>query len=193
MFVTLWAFWDDEYTRRGYKEFQDVFYKEQYKRTEAQYKEVSQKIQAKEQEILAGIQAEEQKLDNKEYEDLADAARDAQFSLADAIEEQKFAKSRLDEYYYYYKKAMHEGKNFEVQLAKVHDTEKEILEFDPIIADLKRKRDESEEKLLKYKAKKRALKRNWPDSSATNRFFQEEWITTNHFLFSGVLLKFFKP
>jgi mono/diheme cytochrome c family protein len=160
LFVTLWAFWDDEYTRRGYKEFQDVYFKEQYNRTETEYKEVSQKIQSKEQEILTAIASEEEKLDgNREYEELADAALEAQIRLADVTEEQKFAKSRLDEYYYYYKKAMHEGKNFEVQLAKVHDTEKEIQDFDPVIAELKRKRDETEEKLLKFKAKKENLEK----------------------------------
>ena len=159
LFVTLWAFWDDEYTRRGYKEFQDVFYKEQYARAETEYKDVSGKIQAKEQEILTAIASEEKKLDNSDYEDLVDAARDAQFNLADAIEEQKFAKSRLDEYYYYYKKAMHEGKNFEVQLAQVHDTEKEIEQYNPVIAELRAKRDEAEEKLLKYKARKESLEK----------------------------------
>ena len=44
LFVTLWAFWDDEYTRRGYKEFQDVFNKEQYARAESEYKTVNDNI-----------------------------------------------------------------------------------------------------------------------------------------------------
>jgi mono/diheme cytochrome c family protein len=160
LFVTLWAFWDDEYTRRGYKEFQDVFYKEQFARAEAEHKTVGEKIQAKEQEILTAIASEEQKLDaSDEYEELAEVAWEAQIRLDDMTEEQKFAKSRLDEYYYYYKKAMHEGKNFEVQLAQVHDTEKEIKEFDPKLAELKAKRDEAEEKLLKFKAKKENLEK----------------------------------
>lgn len=160
LFVTLWAFWDDEYTRRGYKEFQDVYFKEQFARAETEYKNVSEKIRAKEQEIVAAIASEEQKLEsNSEYEKLAEAAWEAQIHLDDVTEEQKFAKSRLDEYYYYYKKAMHEGKNFEVQLAKVRDTEKEIDEFNPILADLKRKRDEAEEQLLKFKARKENLEK----------------------------------
>ena len=160
LFVTLWAFWDDEYTRRGYKEFQDVFNKEQYLRAETEYKAVTEKIKVKEQEVLAGIASEEQKLDkNKEYEKLADAALEAQIKLADKIEEQKFSKSRLDEYYYYYKKAMHEGKNFEVQQTQVHDTENEIKAFDPVIAELSIKRDAAEEKLLKFKSKKEKLEK----------------------------------
>ncbi|MDH5761795.1 MAG: c-type cytochrome [Nitrospinota bacterium] len=161
LFVTLWAFWDDEYTRRGYKEFQDVFYKEQFALAEAEFKEVNGKIQAKEQEIVAAINSEEQKMaDSHEYEELAEAALEAQIHLDEVTEEQKFAKSRLDEYYYYYKKAMHEGKNFEVQLAKVEDTKKEIKHYDPIIEDAVRERDDAEEKLLKFKAKKETLQKD---------------------------------
>jgi len=160
LFVTLWAFWDDEYTRRGYKEFQDVFFKEQYVRAETEYKTNTEKILAKEQEITASIASEEQKMaDSDEYQELADVAWESQNRLDEVNEEQKFAKSHLDEYYYYYKKAMHEGKNFEVQLAKVHDTEKEIQEFNPVIAELKLKRDEAEENLLKFKAKKENLEK----------------------------------
>ena len=71
MFVTLWAFWDDEYTRRGYKEFQDVYFKDQYARTETEYKNITEKIQAKEQEILAAIASEEEKLNaSDEYEEI---------------------------------------------------------------------------------------------------------------------------
>ncbi|MCH8931727.1 MAG: c-type cytochrome [Nitrospinae bacterium] len=160
LFVTLWAFWDDEYGRRGYKEFQDVYFKEQYVRAENEYKELTQKIQAKEQEIVAGIASEEQRLEaNDEYEELAETAWEAQIHLDEVTGDRKFAKSRLDEYYYYYKKAMHEGKNFEVQLSKVHNTEKEIEEYNPVIVELTRKRDETEEKLLKFKAKKENLEK----------------------------------
>ncbi len=160
LFVTLWSFWDDEYSRRGFKEFQDVYYKEQFARAERNFKEVSEKINVKEQEILASIATEEQTMEGSdEYQVLAEVAWEAQIHLDEVTEEQKFAKSHLDEYYYYYKKAMHEGKNFEVQLAKVHDTEKEIGEYDPIIAEAARHRDEAEEKLLKFKAKKENLEK----------------------------------
>ena len=160
LFVTLWSFWDDEYIRRGFKEFQDSYYKEQYARAESEFKEVSEKISAKEQEIRSSIASEEHKMESSdEYQELAEAAWEAQINLDERTEEQKFAKSRLDEYYYYYKKAMHEGKNFEVQLAKVHDTEKEIEKYNPVIAEAVRKRDEAEEKILKYKAKKENLEK----------------------------------
>lgn len=160
LFITLWAFWDDEYFRRGFKEFQDVYYKEQYARTEAEFKEVTTKIQAKEQELVAAINSEDQKLEGSdEYQALAEKAWEAQIHLDEVIEEQKFAKSFLDEYYYYYKKAQHEGKNFEVQKQKVEDTKIEIAGFEPIIAEATRIRDEAEEKLLVFKSKKESLEK----------------------------------
>ena len=49
---------------------------------------------------------------------------DAEIALAEVIEGKKFAGSELDEAYYYYKKAMHEGQNYDVQKAKVQRIEK---------------------------------------------------------------------
>ncbi len=155
LFVTLWAFWDDEYARRGYKGIQEIYFKEQFARTQAEFKAISEKIRDKEAELQAAIAVEEDKLDDDdEYQALADAAWEAQNHFEEVTEEQKFSKSHLDEYYYYYKKAMHEGKNYDVQLAKVHDTEKEIEAFNPILVQLAGERDEAESKLIKFKARK---------------------------------------
>lgn len=158
LFVTLWAFWDDEYIRRGYKDFQGVYNEAQYERTRAEYLEVNEKIAGRSQELREAIAKEEEKLESdEEYQQLADAAWNAQVALDDAKEELKFEKSRLDEYYYYYKKAQHEGKNYEVELNRVEKTEHHIAEFEPIIEDLTRKRDEAEAKLLEFKARKKNL------------------------------------
>ncbi|CCQ91476.1 hypothetical protein NITGR_700038 [Nitrospina gracilis 3/211] len=105
LFVTLWAFWDDEFIRRGYKDFQDTYNEAQYERTRAEYVEVTEKIEGRTEELRQAIAKEEEKLENdEEYQQLADAAWNAQVALDDAKEALKFEKSRLDEYYYYYKK-----------------------------------------------------------------------------------------
>ena len=161
LFVTLWAFWDDEYARRGYKGIQEVYFQEQYARTQAEFNDISDKIREKEAELIAGIAVEEDKLDdNDEYQVLADAALDAQIHLDEVTEEKKFAKSHLDEYYYYYKKALHEGKNYDVQLAMVHDTEVEIEAFNPILGQLAQERDEAENKLIEFKARKETFEKD---------------------------------
>lgn len=158
LFVTLWAFWDDEYIRRGYKEFQDIYNETQYERTRVEYMEVTEKIQGRTEELREAIAREEQKLENdEEYQQLADAAWNAQVKLDDAKENLKFTKSRLDEYYYYYKKAQHEGKNYEVELNRVEETKKRIAESEPIVEQLARERDAAEAKLLEFKARKKNL------------------------------------
>ncbi|MFQ5482290.1 MAG: c-type cytochrome [Nitrospinaceae bacterium] len=160
LFVTLWSFWDDEFSRRGFKHFQDLFYKEQYARALEEMKAVNAKSEGKAKEYQREIESEEEKLDRSlEYQRLADEAFEAQIKLDDAKEAQKFEKSRLDEYYYYYKKAQHEDKNFQVQLAKVNDSKKKIVEWDPLIAELEVKRDAAEAALLEYKGKEEALKK----------------------------------
>ena len=48
LFVTLWAFWDDEYARRGYKSYQEDFFKEQYAVAEIEWKGINKKISSTE-------------------------------------------------------------------------------------------------------------------------------------------------
>ena len=39
LLVTLWAFWDDEYARRGFKTYQNQYFKEQFNVAETKWKE----------------------------------------------------------------------------------------------------------------------------------------------------------
>ncbi|NIQ03527.1 MAG: cytochrome C, partial [Nitrospinaceae bacterium] len=68
-------------------------------------------------------------------------------------EDKKFAGSRLDEAYYYYKKAMHEGENYDVQLAKVKKIKKEIAKLEPIIKEREQALEKAESALLELKAR----------------------------------------
>ena len=51
LLVTLWAFWDDEYSRRGFKAYQEMFFKEQYAVAEAEWKSIDGKIKGTEKQI----------------------------------------------------------------------------------------------------------------------------------------------
>ncbi len=160
LMVTLWAFWDDEYSRRGYKAHQEEYHKIEFKRAEEEWKAISAKIASKEKELKASlIQVDSQLERSDEYQRLGDDAREAEIRLGEVNEDKKFAGSRLDEAYYYYKKAMHEGENFDVQIGKLHSIEKEIEEFVPRIDEKQKIFDEAESKLLAFKAKKVALEK----------------------------------
>ncbi|MBI5427949.1 MAG: c-type cytochrome [Nitrospinae bacterium] len=158
LLVTLWSFWDDEFSRRGYKAFQTTFFKTEYGRAQEEWKKVDESVHVKVKEIRDSLHAESGKLEHsKEYQDLLESARVAKIHLGEGEEKRKFATSRLDEAYYYYKKAMHEGKNYDVELEKVHTIQEEIKQFDVHVAGLARKSSEADDRLLKFKARQSAL------------------------------------
>jgi len=160
LLVTLWAFWDDEFSRRGFKQHQEDFYKAQYERARAEYIEVSEKVSAKEKEINEEIENEDDRLDSsKEYQALVHAVLEAQIKLDETKEQKKFAASRVDEAYYYYKKAMHEGENFDVQKATLHKLEQVVVDYDPKIAEKQAILDKLQSELMEFKAKEVKLKK----------------------------------
>jgi len=160
LFVTLWSFWDDEYSRRGYKQYQTEYFEAQYARAEAKWKEVDKNIASKEEELKNSLSRVDSQLDNSdEYQLLLDVVLEAEIKLAEVKEQKKFAGSKLDEAYYYYKKAMHEGENFDVQKAKVQHMEQEVNSWNPLIDDKARILKAAEDKILLQKAKQDGLEK----------------------------------
>ena len=158
--VTLWSFWDDEYARRGYKHYQEQFFKEEHAKAKEEWKKVSEEIEEKESEIRKNLEKESDKLDDSyDFSQLTDEVLEAKIHLDEAVEQKKFAGSRLDEAYYYYKKAQHEGENFAVQKAKWENTQKEIDSYGPQIVELQRKYDDLEGRLLEKKAQSMKLEK----------------------------------
>lgn len=154
LLVTIWAFWDDEYSRRGYKAFQNEYFQTQYARAEAEWKQINADIADNETQLQANLQNETGRLESSnEFQQLVDVAREKEIRLGEIKEEKKFAGSHLDEAFYYYKKAMHEGESYDVQLAKVKRIEIEIKDFDPVISVAQKEKDVAETALLEFKAK----------------------------------------
>ena len=153
LLVTLWAFWDDEYSRRGFKAYQETFFKEQYAVAEAEWKKIDTKIKGTEKQINDSLGEKVDELaGNESYVSLVEEVRLKQIALDETKEQQKFAGSRVDEAYYYYKKAMHEGENYDVQKATLHSLEDEVESFNSPIAEKKVILEEAENRLLKVKA-----------------------------------------
>ena len=133
--VTLWAFWDDEYSRRGYKLYQETFFKNQYAIAETEWKAIDKEIKDAEQTINKNLTKKRNELGNDDsYIDLVEEVRLKQIALDEQKEKKKFAGSRVDEAYYYYKKAMHEGENYDVQIATLHSLEDKVKGFDPVLS-----------------------------------------------------------
>ena len=164
LFVTLWAFWDDEYSRRGYKVYQEQFYKEQFAVAEAQWKENNTEIKDKEKEISENLGAKISQLsEDDNYIALVEEVRLKQIALDETKEKKKFAGSHVDEAYYYYKKAMHEGENYDVQKATLHSFQDEVESYNPIILEKQNILNEAENRLLKVKADQLTLEKDLAD------------------------------
>ena len=116
---------------------------------------MNDEISAKEQEIQIGLEETQNQLDGlSDYEQLADEVLEAKIHLDEALGKKKFAGSHVDEAYYWYKKAMHEGGNFQVQKATWEEAKVHVAEFDPIIKELSGKHQKLENRLFEMKAKK---------------------------------------
>ncbi len=76
LFVTLWAFWDDEYARRGYKVYQNQFFKEQFAVAEANWKKLNTEIEETEKQIRQSLAQSEEKFDALDsYQELVEEVR----------------------------------------------------------------------------------------------------------------------
>ena len=153
LLVTLWAFWDDEYARRGFKSYQNQYFKEQFNVAETEWKANNSQIKDKVKQINDSLGNKINELSkNDSYLALVEEVRLKQISLDESKEKKKFAGSHVDEAYYYYKKAMHEGENYDVQKATLHSYQEEVESYNPIILEKQKILDEAENRLLKVKA-----------------------------------------
>ena len=152
LFVTLWAFWDDEYARRGFKTFQEQYFKEQFAIAENQWKAINTEITGTEKQISGNLSEKVNELAGDDsYLALVEEVRLKQITVDEVKEKKKFAGSHVDEAYYYYKKAMHEGENYDVQKATLHSFQEEVESYNPIILEKQKILEEAENRLLTVK------------------------------------------
>ena len=96
LFVTLWGFWDDEFSRRGFKQYQNSYFKAQYARAEVKWKAADQAVAAKEQAIKDSLVLVDRELDGSDdYQILVDQVEEAEIKLAEVKEKKKFARQFL--------------------------------------------------------------------------------------------------
>ncbi len=153
LFVTLWAFWDDEYARRGFKTYQNQYFKEQFAVAEGKWKAVNAKIEGTEKQIRESLTQTEGELESSDtYLALVEEVRLKQVVVDEQKEQKKFSGSRADEAYYWYKKAMHEGESYDVELATLHSVQTEVEAFNPVIAEKEVILQEAENRLLGMKS-----------------------------------------
>tara|TARA_B100000315_G_scaffold8245_1_gene8171 strand:+ start:23472 stop:26090 length:2619 start_codon:yes stop_codon:yes gene_type:complete len=158
--ISLWAWQDELFTRRPWKAFQKEYYKAAAEKTEKELIEVTNKIATRKKELSQEINDLSEELkENREYKDLQKKLTKINYKLGDVQQEVKFAKSKLDEAYYFYKHALHEKKEWEPKKAIVEKIQGEIDSFKPFIASLIIERDDIKANIESYSAAQDKLKK----------------------------------
>src|SRR5919108_268644 len=134
---SLWAFWDDNITRRPWKNFQARFYRLDYAKAQAAYDEENKKLQADAnyQELSKKLAAEQaslksgalaQKLASLEKQEVQATVR-----FKELDQEVKFIKSELEEAGYEYDHAIQQKRNPKPYQEVIQELEKERAKLDP--------------------------------------------------------------
>jgi mono/diheme cytochrome c family protein len=155
---SFWAFWDDNITRRPWKNFQSRFYRLDYAKAQAAYDEENKKLQADAnyQELskkLAAARASLQegelgaKLDALEAEEVRATVR-----FQEIDQEVKFIKSELEEAGYEYDHAIQQRRNPKPYQERIQELEKEQAKLDPQLEAARAKRDQIKEEIKKILA-----------------------------------------
>ena len=142
--ASLYTVVDETFVRRPWKHYQTTFY-------ELEYDKLRADLQAKEEALLP-TQGRSRGQDsagpgglegNAQYRKAREELERVRNRLADVLQEQQFAKSRLDAEYYQYKKAEHEGDLSDAARykARVEQLEQQVASLEGPIAELKARVD----------------------------------------------------
>jgi len=155
---SFWAFWDDNITRRPWKNFQSRFYRLDYAKAQAAYDEENKKLQADAnyQELskkVAAARASVQegelgaKLDALEAEEVRATVR-----FQEIDQEVKFIKSEQEEAGYEYDHAIQQKINPKPYQERLQELDKERAKLEPQLEAARAKRDQIKEEIRKIHA-----------------------------------------
>jgi mono/diheme cytochrome c family protein/ABC-type phosphate transport system auxiliary subunit len=161
--LTLWAFWDDNITRRPWKTVQAQFYRLDYSKARAAYDEENKKLQADAnyQELSKKLAAAQTSLHNGDLgNQLAALERQevrATVRLKEIDQEVKFIKSELEEAWYEHDHAVQQGRNPKPYLEHIEELEKEKGKLDPRLEAARVERERIKEEIRKIRASTKEL------------------------------------
>ena len=156
--ISLWAYWDDNITRRPWKAVQARFYRLDYSKAKAAYDEEDKKLQddPKYQELskkLAVIQASlangelSRKLAALEQEDIT-----AEVRFKEKDQEVKFIKSELEEAWYEHDHAVQEKRNPEPYQEEIKRLDAAQAKIQPDLDKAQARREQIKDEIKKTKS-----------------------------------------
>ena len=155
---TLWAFWDDNITRRPWKAFQARFYQLDYSKAKAAYNEEDKKLQADPnfQEMNKKLAAAKASLNHgqgeKKVADLEREEKKATVRFQELDQEVKFIKSELEEAWYEHDHAVQQRRDPRPYLTQIQELEKEKAKLDPQLEAARKNREEIKEEIKKARS-----------------------------------------
>jgi mono/diheme cytochrome c family protein len=142
--VSLYTVVDETFVRRPWKHYQTAFYKLEYDTLRADLQAKEEALLPSQADLDAKLRQAQATLEqNAEYHKARDELAREKNHLADRLQEQQFARSRLDAEYYQYKKAEHEGDLSDAAdyKARVEQLEQQIASLEGPIAEIKARVD----------------------------------------------------
>jgi len=142
--ASLYTVIDETFVRRPWKHYQTTFYALEYDNLRADLQAKEEALLPSQGDLDANLrQAQATLEENAPYRKARDELAREKNRLADLLQEQQFAKSRLDAEYYQYKKTEHEGDLSDAARykARVEQLEQQITNLDVPIAEIKARVD----------------------------------------------------
>jgi hypothetical protein len=142
--ATLWAVIDEVSTRRPWKEYQRKFYQLKLAKLDSLYKVALANFDSsKYNELSEELKKARAGLESDEYKNALAEYKRLEKELAELTREFQFAKSRSDEYYYFFQKAKLENETGAVKKwwEKIQREEEMMKEFNLKIEELTKRKD----------------------------------------------------
>ncbi len=156
--VSLWAIFDDNFTRRPWKKYQTEFNRLDYERAKAAYEAEDKKLEANANyiELVKRLEAEKKSLSHGELSHrlenlrLEETERNVRFTELD--QEVKFFKSELEEAWYEYDHAVQQGKSPRPYQSRIDELDNEQAKLEPDLKEARQKRQEIKAEIKKLQA-----------------------------------------
>jgi cytochrome c2 len=127
MLLTAWFVYDEAIGRRTWKEYAQAYTELEIKKFEAEIAKANKAIDPKKlKQIDLEMEKAQAVLESEEFAQLQEELKKRQIALDRANQNVQFAKADLDETFYVWKHAQHEGHDFSAEKKKYEELEKEI-------------------------------------------------------------------
>jgi len=151
--LSLWALYDDNFSRRPWKRYQAEFYRMDYGKAQEAYAAEDKKLQDDPNYQALVKKLNEQKASLKEgdlahrLEALRQELPAAEILFNERDQEVKFIKSELEEAWYEYDHAVQQGESTRPFEAAIADLDKELAALEPVLEQAKQKRQETKDRI----------------------------------------------